>query len=192
MLQVLARTPYPTSSATELDGESNAMLHISYERVSEPLVRSFFIQHGVCSIPGLKSNPMWNPAISNPMVFNMYLTLSHRHSMQVEFAQIPSMEFVMQPKEFDAGLCRGRCPPRYHPAHHHALIQGLLRRREQLGHRGQRDGPRGPAGTPRVPRPCCAPARLKPLDVLFVDEDDPTRLKLSEWSDMTVVTCSCA
>ncbi|KAJ1526006.1 hypothetical protein ONE63_009182 [Megalurothrips usitatus] len=109
-----------------------------------------------------------------------------RHALDVVFAQIPDMEFIVQPKSFDAGMCRGRCPPRYHPAHHHSLLQGLLRRREQRGPRDQHDK------QPRVPRPCCAPERLQPLDVLFVDEDNPTKLKLSEWSEMRVVSCSCA
>lgn len=114
----------------------------------------------------------------------------------MEFAQIPDMQFIMQPKVFDAGLCRGRCPPRYHPAHHHSLIQGLLRRREQ---REQRDAEHpvkqhtgGPHRGPRVPRPCCAPAKLQPLDVLIVDEDNPDKLKLAEWSEMKVLTCACA
>lgn len=106
--------------------------------------------------------------------------------MEVQFAQIPGMEFIMQPKRFDAGFCRGRCPPRFHPAHHHALIQGLLRRREgQHGAQGHGEGV-------RVPRPCCAPSRLQPLDVLYVDEDNPTKLKLAEWSEMKVLKCACA
>ncbi|XP_034240187.1 growth/differentiation factor 10 [Thrips palmi] len=118
-----------------------------------------------------------------------------KHSLQVEFSQIPDMQFIIEPKGFDAGLCRGRCPPRYHPAHHHSLIQGLLRHREQREQRDAEHTKRGPhrgQGAHSVPRPCCAPAKLQPLDVLIVDEDNPTKLKVKEWSEMKVVSCACA
>ncbi|KAE8748032.1 Maverick [Frankliniella occidentalis] len=110
-----------------------------------------------------------------------------RQALEVNLDLIPVMGFIVQPRQFDAGVCRGRCPPRYHPANHHSLIQGLLRRREQ---REQRDA--GDKHPPRVPRPCCAPERLQPLEILRLDEDDPTKLKRKPLSDMRVVSCSCA
>ncbi|KAK3914663.1 Bone morphogenetic protein 3 [Frankliniella fusca] len=118
-----------------------------------------------------------------------------RQALQVDLRQIPGMEFILQPGSFDAGVCRGRCPPRYHPANHHSLIQGLLRRREQREarqHDGQGQAQHGDKRAPRVPRPCCAPARLEPLEILRVDENDPTKLKRAPMSAMRVVSCSCA
>lgn len=49
-----------------------------------------------------------------------------REQMRVVFADIPGFDFIVEPKWFDAGLCRGRCPAKYNPATRHAFIQSLL------------------------------------------------------------------
>lgn len=36
-----------------------------------------------------------------------------RHTMDVVFKDLKGYEFIIQPKNFDAGYCRGKCPPRY-------------------------------------------------------------------------------
>ena len=99
-----------------------------------------------------------------------------RHPMEVTFKEIKGFEFIIQPKVFDAGYCHGRCPPRYNPAHHHAMLQSLIWKQNHH----------------KAPRPCCAPSKLVELEVLHVDEKDSEKLKISTWSDMKVVECACS
>lgn len=99
-----------------------------------------------------------------------------RHTMNVVFKEIKGFEFIIQPKNFDAGYCRGKCPPRYNPAHHHALLQSMIWKQDKS----------------KAPRPCCAPSKLLELEVLHVDESDKSKLKVSTWSDMKVLECACS
>lgn len=99
-----------------------------------------------------------------------------RRSLEVAFKEIKGYEFIIQPKIFDAGYCRGKCPPRYNPAHHHALLQSLIWKQDRT----------------KVPKPCCAPSKLVELEVLHVDEHDETKLKVSKWSNMRVLECACS
>lgn len=99
-----------------------------------------------------------------------------RHPMNVVFKDIKGLDFIIQPRNFDAGYCKGRCPPRYNPANHHALLQSLIWKENRT----------------RVPRPCCAPHKLADLEILYFDEDDPTQLKVNVWKDMKVLECACS
>ncbi|KAH8403604.1 hypothetical protein KR222_003115, partial [Zaprionus bogoriensis] len=99
-----------------------------------------------------------------------------RHPLDVTFKDIKGFEFIIQPKTFDAGYCKGRCPPRHNPANHHALLQSLM---WQQNH-------------DRAPRPCCAPSKLTHLEILHVDEEHSDKLKISTWSDMQVLECACS
>lgn len=99
-----------------------------------------------------------------------------RHAMEVVFKEIKEFQFIIQPKIFDAGYCRGKCPARYNPAHHHALLQSLIWKIDKN----------------KAPRPCCAPTKLIELEILHVDEEDNSKLKVSTWSDMRVLECACS
>ncbi|XP_066599575.1 bone morphogenetic protein 4 [Prorops nasuta] len=99
-----------------------------------------------------------------------------RHEMNVIFKDLKGFEFIIQPKTFDAGYCKGRCPPRYNPAHHHALLQSLIWKEDRR----------------KAPRPCCAPSKLAELEILYFDENDPTKLKVSNWKNMKVLECACS
>lgn len=99
-----------------------------------------------------------------------------RHPLLVDFRDIEGFDFIIQPKLFDAGFCRGRCPPKFNPASHHALIQSLLHEHVKYD----------------VPKPCCAPSRLDHIDVLHADPKNPQRLKVSTWSNMRVTECACS
>lgn len=129
-----------------------------------------------------------------------------REEMRVVFADIPGFDFIVEPKWFDAGLCRGRCPAKYNPATRHAFIQSLLWKQ----HYSHRDGGaevtgkrvrrrlrhHGGVGTPGIPlpppKPCCAPSKLEQLEIIHVDETDPNALKVTTWKEMTVVECACS
>lgn len=99
-----------------------------------------------------------------------------RHTMEVVFKDLEGFGFILQPKRFDAGYCKGRCPPRYNPAHHHALLQSLIWKKDRE----------------RAPRPCCAPNKLTELEILHVDDEDHTKLKVSNWKNIRVLECACS
>lgn len=99
-----------------------------------------------------------------------------RHELMVMFKDLKGFEFIVYPKHFDAGYCKGRCPPRYNPAHHHALLQSLLWKEDRK----------------RVPKPCCAPSKLEQLMIVYFDENDSTQLKVSYWKNIQVVECACS
>lgn len=99
-----------------------------------------------------------------------------RHTMDVVFKELKGYEFIIQPKNFDAGYCKGKCPPRYKPANQHALLQSLIWKQDKT----------------KAARPCCAPSKLMELEVLHVDEKDHSKLKVSTWSNIGVVECACS
>ncbi|XP_032663726.1 uncharacterized protein LOC116840731 [Odontomachus brunneus] len=99
-----------------------------------------------------------------------------RHEMTVMFKDLKGFDFIVYPKSFDAGYCKGRCPPLYNPAHHHALLQSLLWKEDRK----------------KVPKPCCAPSKLNQLMVVYFDEKKPTELQVSYWHNITVEECACS
>ncbi|XP_047103645.1 bone morphogenetic protein 2 [Schistocerca piceifrons] len=102
-----------------------------------------------------------------------------RHIMPVVFKDI-GFEFIRQPLTFDLGYCKGRCPREFNPVNNHAFFQSIL------WSKVKHDNKYG------VPRPCCAPKRLEPLEILHLDEHDPKKLKRVVWDDMRVIECACA
>jgi integrin beta 8 len=99
-----------------------------------------------------------------------------RHQWIVDFKDVEGFEFVIQPQQFDAGYCEGSCPYRYNLGNTHAYIQSLL-------HHSGKNG--------NVPDVCCAATRVVDMEVLHLDETDPTKLKVSTWKKMRVMKCSC-
>uniref|UniRef100_A0A182UCT6 TGF-beta family profile domain-containing protein n=1 Tax=Anopheles melas TaxID=34690 RepID=A0A182UCT6_9DIPT len=99
-----------------------------------------------------------------------------RHPLLVDFRDIEGFDFIIQPKIFDAGFCRGRCPTKFNPATHHALLQSLLHEHIKYD----------------VPKPCCAPSSLDHIDVLHADPKNPQWLKVSTWHNMRVLECACS
>jgi hypothetical protein len=49
-----------------------------------------------------------------------------RDDMKVNLRELKGFEFIVEPKEFNAFVCRGRCPPRYHPLTEHSLLQSVM------------------------------------------------------------------
>jgi len=102
-----------------------------------------------------------------------------RQHMTVNLRELEGFEFIMQPAEFDAYYCVGKCPPRYLPRNDHSLLQSLL----HLKHRGGGKG---------IKRPCCSPSKFESIDILHLDEQDSTRLKVTNWKNIIVSECACA
>ncbi len=102
-----------------------------------------------------------------------------RGSMPVHLSNIPGIGgIILQPTEFDAHYCRGTCPPGHLPSNVHTILQAIL-------HNRMRDEP------DRVPRPCCAPARMRPLAILHLSPTATDELEVSMWKDAIVADCRC-
>lgn len=111
-----------------------------------------------------------------------------RHEMNVTFTKLGfrEMKNIIEPKAFEAGYCQGMCPLNYNLATNHSKIQGLMhqldkRNAKLLKHR-----------TELVPKTCCAPSKLGDLEILIVDSEDSTKLKLETWQNMRVLECACS
>lgn len=99
-----------------------------------------------------------------------------RHKMNVVFKQLPGYEYILQPYNFDAGFCKGGCPYRYNAANDHARIQSAMYRMRMGG----------------APKPCCAPSKLDSLEVLHLDEHEPSKLKITKMKHARVIECACS
>jgi hypothetical protein len=97
-----------------------------------------------------------------------------RHDLFVDFDQLPFGSWIVQPKRFNAGICRGDCPNplsrSYYPTNH-AMLLSLLHER----------------GT-SIQQPSCVPVRLRPLDLLYYDRRD---LVIKRHQGMQVEECGC-
>jgi transforming growth factor beta, invertebrate len=99
-----------------------------------------------------------------------------RHKWVIDFKEMGGYEHIIHPRHFDAGFCEGTCPFRHNTGNNHAYFQSLAH--HQLG-------------KDNVPNVCCAPSRLTDLEVLHLDEEDPTKLKVTTMKKMQAIKCSC-
>lgn len=167
-------------------GTENLGLELQFLRDGRPLERAFS-SPALNVFTELTSQPNWRSKRSTPEEL-MSLHKGRRtkckgeskkccrHELTVMFKDLKGFEFIVYPKTFDAGYCKGRCPPRYNPAHHHALLQSLLWKEDRK----------------RVPKPCCAPSKLDQLMIVYFDENDTTQLKVSYWKNIQVLECACS
>lgn len=99
-----------------------------------------------------------------------------RHKWLIDFKELGGYDYIIQPRNFDAGFCDGTCPYKFNVANNHAFFQSLAR--HQLKNS-------------KVPNVCCAPTRLIDMEVLHIDENDRTRLKVTTMKKMRAMKCSC-
>lgn len=97
-----------------------------------------------------------------------------RHDLWVDFNQLSFGAWVVQPKRFNAGICRGDCPNPlsrlFYPTNH-AMLLSLLHERGNA-----------------IQQPSCVPVRLRPLDLLYYDRRD---LVIKRHQGMQVEECGC-
>lgn len=99
-----------------------------------------------------------------------------RHKWVIDFKELGGYDYIIQPRNFDAGFCDGTCPYKFNVANNHAFFQSLARHHLKNSN---------------VPNVCCAPTRLVDMEVLHIDETDHTRLKVTTMKKMRVMKCSC-
>ncbi|UJR36468.1 hypothetical protein I4U23_029192 [Adineta vaga] len=97
-----------------------------------------------------------------------------RHDLFVNFDQLSFGAWVVEPKRFNAGICRGDCPNPlsrlYYPTNH-AMLLSLLHERGNS-----------------IQQPSCVPVRLRPLDLLYYDRRE---LVIKRHQGMQVAECGC-
>lgn len=105
--------------------------------------------------------------------------------MNVRFEDLAGFDFIYMPREFDASFCKGKCPPRYQPMNDHSLLQSLMyiKSSREAFKSGEKS---------KIKKPCCSPSQFESLDILHLDEADPTRLKVTNWKNIRVSQCACA
>jgi len=108
-----------------------------------------------------------------------------KKAMKVRFEDLEGFDFIYMPQEFDASFCKGKCPPRYQPMTDHSLLQSLMFIKSEKDAR--KTGKRS-----KIKKPCCSPSKFESLDILHLDETDPTRLKVTNWKNIKVSQCACA
>ena len=109
--------------------------------------------------------------------------LCRRKVMGVDLDDLGGFDFIVMPRYFNAALCSGKCPARFKPHGDHSLLQSLVSLRSH-DHNGDNDI--------HVPTPCCSPAHYEGLDVLHIDDQDHSKLKVTHWRDVKVSQCACA
>ena len=105
-----------------------------------------------------------------------------RDDMIVKFKDLQGFDFILEPSEFNAFMCRGKCPARFRPLNDHSLLQSLMHMKQQRQEEGRHS---------RVKRPCCVPAKLSSLPILHLDEENPSKLKVTVWKSIIVTECAC-
>jgi hypothetical protein len=97
-----------------------------------------------------------------------------RHDLFVDFNQLSFGAWVIEPKRFNAGICRGDCPNPlsrlFYPTNH-AMLLSLLHERGDS-----------------IQQPSCVPVRLRPLDLLYYDRRE---LVIKRHQGMQVEECGC-
>lgn len=110
-----------------------------------------------------------------------------RQNMKVNFSKLnfPELNFIIEPKQYEAGYCHGLCPPNYNHATNHSRIQSLM-------HQMDKSNPSKSSKKRIVPKTCCVPSKLESLDILLINKDDPTKLVVEKWDNMVVNECACS
>ncbi|XP_067007916.2 protein 60A [Anabrus simplex] len=96
--------------------------------------------------------------------------------LYVNFRDLQWEDWIIAPEGFPAYYCSGECnfPLNAHMnATNHAIVQTLVHLMNPL----------------QVPKPCCAPTKLGPIQLLYYLEDSSVTLK--RYKNMVVKSCGC-
>ena len=110
---------------------------------------------------------------SRPQTQHQYC---QRHPLYVDFVEVGWDDWIVAPPGYQAYYCNGECP--FPIADHlnstnHAIVQTLM----------------NSANSADVPRACCVPTTLKPINMLYLNEY--SKVVLKKYQDMVVDGCGC-
>ncbi|XP_055299922.1 protein decapentaplegic-like [Sitodiplosis mosellana] len=102
--------------------------------------------------------------------------LCQRKPLYVDFSNVGWDDWIVTPNGYDAYYCHGEC--RFPFADHlnttnHAVVQTLV----------------NSINSDLAPKACCIPTQLKPISMLYLD--DQNKVVLKSYQDMVVVGCGC-
>lgn len=124
--------------------------------------------------PGIFLQPSTIPRQKRSIKSQLITGPCSRHDLWVDFNQLSFGTWVVEPKRFNAGQCRGDCPNplsrSLYPTNH-AMLLSLLHERGNA-----------------IEQPSCVPVRLRSLDLLYYDRRD---LVIKRHQGMQVEECGC-
>lgn len=102
--------------------------------------------------------------------------LCQRKPLYVDFSNVGWSDWIVAPTGYDAYYCHGEC--HFPFADHlnttnHAVVQTLV----------------NSINSDLAPKACCIPTQLKPISMLYLD--DQNKVVLKSYQDMEVVGCGC-
>lgn len=102
--------------------------------------------------------------------------LCQRKPLHVDFDKVGWSDWIVAPNGYDAYYCHGEC--HFPFADHlnttnHAVVQTLV----------------NSINSDLAPKACCIPTQLKPISMLYLD--DQNKVVLKSYQDMEVVGCGC-
>ncbi|XP_031623454.1 protein decapentaplegic [Contarinia nasturtii] len=102
--------------------------------------------------------------------------LCQRKPLYVDFSNVGWSDWIVAPAGYDAYYCHGEC--HFPFADHlnttnHAVVQTLV----------------NSINSDLAPKACCIPTQLKPISMLYLD--DQNKVVLKSYQDMEVVGCGC-
>lgn len=102
--------------------------------------------------------------------------LCQRKPLYVDFSNVGWSDWIVAPSGYDAYYCHGEC--QFPFADHlnttnHAVVQTLV----------------NSINSALAPKACCIPTQLKPISMLYLD--DQNKVVLKSYQDMEVVGCGC-
>ncbi|XP_052761582.1 bone morphogenetic protein 7-like [Mya arenaria] len=99
-----------------------------------------------------------------------------RHTLYVNFKSLGWQDWIIAPDGYPAFFCGGECTfplGAQMNATNHAIVQTLVHLTRPFA----------------VPKPCCAPTKLSPIQVLYFD--DKSNVVLRKYGNMKVKACGC-
>uniref|UniRef100_A0A146LIR5 Inhibin beta B chain n=3 Tax=Lygus hesperus TaxID=30085 RepID=A0A146LIR5_LYGHE len=100
-----------------------------------------------------------------------------RESLQVSFKDIGWDDWVIQPTDYNAYFCKGTCANAATISLSKAPYHTIMRKYNLISHRHL------------DVIPCCTPARLSPLQVIYKDQNNTIFQRIIQ--DLTVESCGC-
>lgn len=128
-------------------------------------------QHSKAKNPRSESHPN-NPLLHKPA----NLRTCQRHILFVSFQELQWDNWIYAPSGYGAYYCAGTCNfPFSHDvsATNHAIVQTLAHLLQSHD----------------IPKPCCAPAKLQSISLLYSQSNDQFHIK--RYRDMIAKTCVC-
>ena len=144
------------------DSEANSQIYVNNRRARRSLANDSLSLS--LSIPGYAPIKRKDKYMCN------------RYPLYIGFKDLGWSDWIIAPEGYEAAYCRGHCKfplDNEMNASNHAIIQTLVHVTMPTD----------------VPEPCCAPLRLKALNVLFLD--DRGNVVMKKYADMVVDNCGC-